>query len=168
MKADLHVHTDISDSSFNVKDTIRIAKASGVTHLGITNHDTVEGLKEAIEEGAKEGISVIPGIEISAWDPASGKKAHILGYRFDLKGENIRKLCGTILERRHENSIRQIQVLLENNYYISLENIGRRAVNSRVIYKQHIMAELMEKGYTDSIYSDLYRKLFKGVGICAG
>ncbi|MDP4089934.1 MAG: inositol monophosphatase family protein [Bacillota bacterium] len=168
MKADLHVHTSISDGSFNVEDTIRIAKANGVTHLGITNHDTIEGLREAMEEGAQEGIRVIPGIEISAWDSASGKKVHILGYCFNLQGESIRRLCGTILERRQENSIRQIQLLLENNYYISYKNISRRARNSRVIYKQHIMAELMEKGYTDCIYSDLYRKLFKSGGICAG
>ncbi|MDP4177731.1 MAG: inositol monophosphatase family protein [Bacillota bacterium] len=167
MKADLHVHTDISDSSFNLDETIKISKNNGVTHLGITNHDTIEGLKEAIKQGEKEGIKVIPGIEISAWNPKSKKKVHILGYNFDLDGENIKNLCSITLKRRHENSMHQVNILINNNYNISLDKILMRAKNSKVIYKQHIMAELIEMGYADDINADLYKKLFKNDGICA-
>ncbi len=168
MRADFHVHTDISDGSLGLRETIQVAKENGVTHMAITNHDTVKGLKEAIKEGDRKGIIIIPGIEISAYDFVNKKKVHILGYNFELEGKNIRKLCDPILERRNENSIRQIDILKINGYKINTQNILRKSVNSEVIYKQHIMAELIEKGYTDEIYSDLYKKLFKKGGICSG
>lgn len=167
MKADLHVHTDISDGSFGLEEVIDMAIKNGVTHLGITNHDTVKGLKEAVEKGKSAGMKIIPGIEISSCNPESNKKIHILGFNFDLKGINIRKVCDQTLQNRHKNSLWQIRQLIKNGYVMDVANIYARAENSEVIYKQHIMAELVDKKYTDKIYSDLYRKLFKGSGICA-
>lgn len=167
MKADLHIHTDISDGSCDIKETIRLAKENNVTHLGITNHDTVKGLEEAILEGAKAGIKIIPGIEISAYNFESEKKVHVLGFNFDIEGKNIKKLCDPILERRNSNSIWQINQLICNGYNINTVNILNRAKNSRVIYKQHIMAEVINADYTDKNYSALYKQLFKAEGICA-
>lgn len=167
MKADFHVHTDISDSSFSLEETMQTAKENCVTHMAITNHDTVRGLREAIKEGEKEGIKVIPGIEISAYDFLNERKVHILGYNFQLEGKNITKLCSNILERRNENSIWQIERLLDNGYKINMLNIMKRSKNSKVIYKQHIMAELTCKTHTNEEYADLYKKLFKNGGICS-
>lgn len=167
MKGDLHVHTDISDSSYNINETLRMAKENGVTHIGIVNHDTVKGLKEIIDLGNEIGIKVIPGIEISAYDNKNGRKVHLLGYDFDLRGENIRKICDPLLERRNSNSLWQIDTLLKNGYELDLDYINKISKNSGVIYKQHIMSALIKNHYTDSIYSDLYRELFKNAGICA-
>lgn len=166
MKADFHIHTDISDGYNNIKEIIKMARENGLTHIAITNHDTIDGLEEAINLGKQEGIKVIPGIEISAFNFAKNKKVHVLGFNFELEGKNIKKLCDPILEKRNANSILQMNKLVSNNYEISIKNILHRAKNSEVIYKQHIMAELMDKGYTNAIYSDLYKKLFKNGGIC--
>ena len=92
---------------------------------------------------------------------------HILGYDFDLNGENIRKICDPLLERRDENSRWQIDTLLQNNYHLDLEYIKEKSKLREIIYKQHIMMALIKNKYTDAIYSDLYRKLFKNGGICA-
>ena len=51
-----------------------LAKERGLTHVAITNHDTVVGLKEAMEFGKAIGVEVIPGIEISAYDFKRQKK----------------------------------------------------------------------------------------------
>lgn len=167
MKADFHVHTNISDGSMGMEEIIKEAKLKEITHLAITNHDTVEGLLEFLEAGKKEDITIIPGIEISACDMETNKKIHILGYNFELKAPNIKKLCNPILERRHNNSLWQINQLIKNGYEIEVSKIYSRAENSLVIYKQHIMAELIDKKYTDAIYSKLYDELFKGEGICS-
>ena len=74
MRIDLHVHTTISDSSLNTKEMLYLAKEHGLTHVAITNHDTVSGLKEAIKLGKEIGIEVIPGIEISAYDFKQNKR----------------------------------------------------------------------------------------------
>lgn len=165
MKADLHVHTDISDSSCSLQETIKLAKENGITHLGITNHDTVRGLREAMEEGMKEGIIIIPGVEISAFDFDRGKKVHILGYNFNLESENIKKLCDPLLKRRHNNSLKKIFELRSNGYRLDMEKISKRSKNSEIIYKQHIMAELVVSGYTEEKYSELYTEFFKNKGI---
>ncbi|MBU3189657.1 PHP domain-containing protein [Clostridium bowmanii] len=167
MKADFHVHTTMSDGSMNFDEVISMAISNEVTHLGITNHDTVKGLSEAIIAGEKAGIKIVPGIEISAFDFETGRKIHILGFNFNLEAANIKKLCDPILERRHNNSLWQIGELKKNGYIFNIDNIYSRAKSSEVIYKQHIMAELTEADYSSKVYSDLYKKLFKGDGICA-
>lgn len=166
MKGDLHVHTDISDSSYNLIETLEMAKANDVTHIGIVNHDTVRGLKEAIDMGKRMGIKVIPGIEISSYDFTNNRKVHILGYNFNLEGRNIRKLCDPLLERRNENSRRQMETLIKFGYKLDTDYINEKCRNSRVLYKQHIMMGMIKAGYTHKIYSDLYRELFKNGGIC--
>ena len=167
MKGDLHVHTNISDSSYSAEETLTMAKANGVTHIGIVNHDTVKGLKDIVALGVKKGIKVIPGVEISAYDFRNNRKVHLLGYNFNLKGTNIRKLCDPILEKRNANSIWQINTLLKEGYEIDNDYISDKSKISGVIYKQHIMDALIDKHYTNKIYSDLYRRLFKNAGICA-
>lgn len=167
MKGDLHVHTSISDSSFNTEETLKMAKENNVTHIGIVNHDTVRGLKDAIKMGEKLGIKVIPGIEISAYDYKNNRKVHLLGYNFDLEGKNIKEICSPLLERRDENSKWQIRRIMEEGYDLDIRVIKEKSKDSGIIYKQHIMQALIEKHYTDKIYSDLYKRLFKNNGICA-
>lgn len=166
MKIDLHVHTDISDGACNIEEILSMAKANNVTHLAIANHDTLAGLPEAIATGKNQGITIFPAIEISACNPVNNKKIHILGYNINLKGKNVTTLCAPVLQKRHKNSLWQIEQLTKAGYDLELNNIFKHAKGG-TIYKQHIMAELIKKGYTDQIYSNLYQQLFKKNGICA-
>ena len=63
--ADLHNHTTASDGDFTSEQLLEWAKALGIKALGITDHDTLEGLKNAVIAGEKYNIEVIPGIEAS-------------------------------------------------------------------------------------------------------
>lgn len=165
-KADLHVHTDISDGSLDIEGVIKLAKNEGITHLSITNHDTVKGIKEAIEIGKKYGIKVIPGVEMSAYDYKRKRKVHLLAYNFDLEAKNITRLGEDLLMKRNRNGLKQCEIIKELGYNIDLDKIKGYAKNSSVIYKQYIMRELVEKGYTDKMYSSLYKSLFMGDGPC--
>lgn len=167
MKLDLHVHTDISDGFMTIEQTLLAAKARGLDGVAITDHDTTAGLLTAVNIGAVLGLRVIPAIEISAMDKVSGVKVHILGYFNQLPAQHVQQLCKPLLAARHQRSLEQIRVLQEHGYNIECESI-LRARQGRPIYKQHIMQELILSGYTDKIYSDLYKKLFKNGGICAG
>ncbi|MBS4032115.1 MAG: PHP domain-containing protein [Clostridiales bacterium] len=168
MKADLHVHTAVSDSSYSIEETIQLAKLNNIHYLGIVDHDTVAGLEQAIFLGKHYGVLVIPGIEISAYDYKRKRKVHILGYNFDLNASNINKLCAPIIERRHNHSLWQIRQLQENGFQIDIEDVLQKSQHSTCIYKQHIMAVLVDKGYCSHVHSNLYQKLFKGQGICVG
>lgn len=166
MKGDLHIHSTISDGSYTFKEIIDMASERRLTHISFTNHDTVEGIKEAQEYGKLKGVEVIPGIEISAYDFKRKRKVHILGYNFNPEAPNIKKLCSPLLEKRNENSLWQAKTLIEHGYNIDSFYLNEKCRESGVLYKQHIMQALIKEGYTDKIYSPLYRKLFKNNGIC--
>ena len=77
---DLHVHTCFSDGEHTPKEVVEIAKVNGVDTISITDHDSVYGISEAILEGKKQGICVVPGIEITAFE---NREVHVLGYNID-------------------------------------------------------------------------------------
>ena len=88
-KVDLHLHSNWSDGSLSVPRLIRFVKNLGLDAISLTDHDTMAGQAEALEEGKRLGLKVIPGVEISAFNPETGRKAHILGfYVKDMDGLN--------------------------------------------------------------------------------
>ncbi len=165
-KADLHIHTDISDGSFTTEEVIKTAKENGLTHIAITNHDTVKGLKDAIELGKKYRITVIPGIEISAYDYKRNRKVHLLGYGINLDGKYVTKLCERLLKDRNDMTLKQVEIIKSLGYNISKQEVKAYGKNSDISYKQHIMQVMIDKGYIDEIYAPLYKELFKNNGPC--
>jgi len=166
MRADLHVHSLWSDGSDSVETLFRKARNLGLSMLSITDHDTTIGTEEALYWGKKLGIEAVPGLEISAMDPESGSPVHILGYHYNQKAENIEALCRPVREKRHETTLKQAAILKEAGYPVDEQALRRIAGPSPVFYKQHLMQILINEGYCQEIYSDLYRKLFKGDGPC--
>lgn len=162
MRIDLHVHTNISDSSLGTEETLLMAKELGLTHIALTNHDTVKGLESAIEYGKRIGITVIPGIEISAYDSKRQLKTHILGYYFDLKAPHIQALVQKTNERRDENTKWQLKQLIKAGYDLTYEEVAQKAVHSTAFYKQHLFDVLTSKGY----FKEDLKPLFKQGGIC--
>jgi predicted metal-dependent phosphoesterase TrpH len=157
---DLHCHTKISDNSFTIREVITMAKNEGVTHLAITDHDTTQGLAEAAQTGLELGVEIIPGIEISAYDFQRNTRAHILGYYVTPGHAALSQLCEPMIKQRHEASREMVQLIKEAGYEISWEQVERYAEGGTGVYKQHIMHALLDKGYTQTIYGDLYKKLF--------
>ena len=88
-RVDLHSHTTASDGMQQPKDNVRLAKEAGLAAIAITDHDTIDGIAEAIEAGEKLGITVVPGVEIST--VAEGIDIHILGYYTDWQNPQWRK-----------------------------------------------------------------------------
>lgn len=77
-KADLHIHSNASDGRLTPKEIVNLAKDKGIDYIAITDHNTMNGVEEAIDEGKRIGVKVIPGIELST--RYKGKQVHILGY----------------------------------------------------------------------------------------
>jgi hypothetical protein len=158
--ADLHIHTDVSDCSMSLEKVINLAKQKNLTHIAITNHDTVKNLDKAIKIGQENGICVIAGVEISAFDYKRDRKVHILGYGFDLEAKNIKSICDGLLYERNKLALNQIDIIRDMGYDICQDDVRKYSISSEVIYKPHIMRALVDKGYSDNIYSKLYEELF--------
>ena len=63
--ADLHNHSTSSDGEYAPTELVAKAKELGLKAVGLTDHDTIEGLDEAIQAGNKYGVKVLPGVEVS-------------------------------------------------------------------------------------------------------
>ena len=161
INADLHLHSTFSDGSEPVEKLIVMAKCAGLTHIAFTDHDMLSHNAYAAVCGKKAGITVVPGIEISAYDKDSGKKAHILGYGIK-SGKNVEALCEPTRRRRNENCLRQIRILRENGYPIKESTFSAYDC----IFKQQIMNYLVQNGVAESLFGDFYRAIFKNGGIC--
>ena len=78
---DLHTHSIMSDGALSPAEVVRHAKAAGLSAVALSDHDSIDGVREAMEEGNKIGIEVVPAIELSA---VSDTELHILGYYIDI------------------------------------------------------------------------------------
>jgi hypothetical protein len=79
---DLHSHTTASDGTLTPRELVRAAVKRGVRVLAITDHDSTEGLAEALDEAAKHPpLAIVPGLEINCDVP--GAEVHVLGYYVD-------------------------------------------------------------------------------------
>mgnify|MGYP001398698249 CR=1 FL=1 len=63
--ADLHNHTTASDGEYSPTELVNQAVALGLQAVGVTDHDTLNGLEEALAAGEAAGIRVVPGVEVS-------------------------------------------------------------------------------------------------------
>jgi predicted metal-dependent phosphoesterase TrpH len=158
MAADLHCHTKLSDGSVGIEDIIVIAQKSGISTIAITDHDCIAGTVRGQVIGKRYGVTVIPGVEISAFDYDAGKKVHILSYLADAP-DRLEGICKrTSVARKRAGQIMMLKVAAR--FPISSEFIISHASGSTNLFKQHIMHALMDAGYTNKIFGDLYDTLF--------
>ena len=81
----MHSHTTASDGALSPRELVRLAARHHVRVLAVTDHDSTDGLPEAIEEAARHGIEIVPGLEINTDVP--GAEIHVLGYYVDWPAE---------------------------------------------------------------------------------
>jgi len=79
---DLQAHSTYSDGSLTPREVVRRAAQAGVTLLALTDHDTVDGVSEALHAAREHGITVTPAVELSSVG-AGREDLHILGYGVD-------------------------------------------------------------------------------------
>ena len=92
MSSDLHCHTKLSDGSMGIEDIITLAQKRGVGTLAITDRDCMAGTVRAKMIGERHGITVIPGVELSASYGESDEEIHILCYLSD-SPDRLEGLC---------------------------------------------------------------------------
>ena len=158
MPADLHCHTRLSDGSLGIEDLILLAKRSGIDTIAITDHDCLAGTVRGKIIGQRHGITVIPGVELSAFDKETNKKVHLLCYLPE-NPDRLEGLCRkNSLSRRKASQLMVVKT--SQRYPISSELVLKCAAGSTNIYKQHILHALMECGYSTEIFGNMYKELF--------
>lgn len=146
-KADLHTHTNASDGQYSPAEVVQKAKEAGIAYLAVTDHDTIDGLPEAMETGREYGLTVISGIELGAKED---RHMHILGYAFRPDDKALQALCRKLRQGRDERKYRIIDFLKSKGISLSLEEVEQTAGGS-VIARPHFAQVMLRHGYVNSI-----------------
>lgn len=145
---DLHTHSSASDGSMSPVELVRHARERGIAAIALTDHDTVDGVKDALEEGNRIGVEVIPGIEISV---EFRPEMHILGFFPDReKYLNIKKELDIVKQGREVRNKKIIRRLNELNVAITEQEVKEVAIGD-VVGRPHIARVLVSRGYVKSI-----------------
>ena len=141
--ADLHTHSTASDGQYSSSALVALAAEKGIHVLALTDHDTVDGVAEAVEAGKRLGVRVIPGIELSAREYDT---FHILGYDIDPLDFGLNALCQEQKIMRDKRSELIIQYLAEKGIHLTLEEVEAVA-GGTVIGRPHFARVMLDKGY---------------------
>lgn len=145
LKMDLHIHSTCSDGTMRPIDLVKKYQKEEYTVIALTDHDGIDGVKEAQIAGEALGITVYSGIEFGTKLP-DGPELHILGYRFDIENEALKARLADILRARRERNSKLLVVLQEMGYDITEEDLKQRP-DQTYIGKPNFALALMKKGY---------------------
>ena len=147
-KIDLHLHTNKSDGRLSPTELVRLAHRGGVRRMALTDHDTTDGVDEAIEEGRRLGVEVIPGVELGT-DSASGDM-HMLGLFLDYHDQQFQETMARFREGRVARVHTIVANLAEVGVTISVDRVFEIAGEASV-GRPHVAQALLEAGYVKAM-----------------
>jgi predicted metal-dependent phosphoesterase TrpH len=116
--------------------------------MALTDHDTVDGLPEAVAAGEGLGVEVIPGVEISAQFP--GGTMHILGLYVDYHNGCLDERLAVLKQARLDRNPQIIAKLNALGIPISMARVEEISGGGQV-GRPHIARALMESGYVQDL-----------------
>ena len=165
---DLHTHTARSDGLLEPADLVAQAAAAGVRLLGITDHDTLAGVREVLAAGAvPPGLELIPGVELNAVvrdrPDLRESEVHVLGLGVDPDDEGLE---ATLDEQRDRRRIRfdlMVRRLADLGLPIedALESLPATD-DDDALGRPRVARGMIAKGYATSIEDAFVRYLSRG------
>lgn len=157
-KADLHIHTTESDGDLTPSEVVRYASQTNVDIIAITDHNTTQGIDEALLEASRCNVKVLPGIELST--KHKGKSIHILGYFKDDRYKDERFLDALYFIRKRKD--KNLKSLFKGKLKISVKK-GKISVKSGIDILKYFGAKvvlahpvLVDKSYTREILDNKF------------
>jgi predicted metal-dependent phosphoesterase TrpH len=159
---DLHTHTTASDGRCSPEELVARASASGVTVLGVTDHDTVAACERAARACLTCGIAFVPGIEITA--VCEELDVHILGYFIDARSGGLQAFLTDQRLRRIERIRRMVARLAEHGVVLDADAILRPGLENatRAVGRPWIARALVAGGHVANAGEAFDRWLSRG------
>lgn len=160
---DLHTHSTRSDGTLTPSELIRYAAQKGLAAIALTDHDTIDGIEEAVQ-AARELRSedpdalvpeVIPGVELST--EYKGKDIHIVGLFIDWQNSEFADRLRGFADARIYRNRKMCGLLTEHGCPVSYEDL-EAAFPDTVITRAHFAQYLLDRGMIASI-DEAFRKL---------
>ena len=158
INTDLHTHSYYSDGQISPRELVRLAKKRGIKNLALTDHNSIKGVREAIEEGNKIGVRVIPAVEIRC------DRGEVLGYFINIENKKLNKEIKKIGKKVEENIKEWCKRLEKAGYNIGFKEIWKKYPRARGnINEFYPTYTLYLKGYgpTLKLAKELKKKIRK-------
>jgi predicted metal-dependent phosphoesterase TrpH len=144
MPVDLHVHTTASDGELSPSEVVRIVLVAELTAVAITDHDSTDGLDEAIAAADRTTLSIVSGVELSVDEP-SGKDVHVLGLLVDHRDAGLTAALRTLRADRMERARAITSMLSQAGIPVDLGAVAALA-GAGSIGRVHIARALVDSG----------------------
>ena len=158
MKFDLHSHSHYSDGQLSPADLLALAKQCDITHLALTDHDTLTGLEQAYDAASHHSIELINGIELSCtWN---GQLLHIVGLGID---PTNRYLIEGVNQNKQRRLVRAEAMLADfARHGIELHDELAKLLDGAVPTRPHFAQALVNQGYAKDKKQAFKRFLVRG------
>lgn len=155
----MHCHSTASDGTLTPTAVVKRAADKGVTTLALTDHDCVTGLAEASMAAALQGISLIPGIELSTtWNHQC---IHVVGLRIDPTAPTLGQGIRQLTEIR-ANRAREIGRRLTKLGFIATYDTAIALAGTGMITRPHFARALVQLGHAADDKAAFERYLVRG------
>lgn len=156
---DLHSHTTASDGALSPRELVRLAARQGVRVLAVTDHDSVSGLPEAIDEAARHAIEIVPGLEINC--DVEGAEVHVLGYCMDWQEPWFERFLAEQRAERIARVHRIVERLTELALPLTAEEVFAICKEGSP-GRPHVALAMVRRGYVKSVREAFDRYLRSG------
>lgn len=160
---DLHVHSSASDGTLTPSQVVQLAVSQKLEAIALTDHDTADGIPEAMDAARGAGLELIPGIELSC--EYHGKEIHILGLFIHPDKPAFAAEIRSLLEIRTRRNLEMLRRFQEAGFSITLQDLQAGNPNT-VITRAHFARVLTEKGYASSMDQAFKKYLRYGGPYC--
>ncbi len=147
-RVDLHLHTTASDGALTPVELVQAARNRGLECIAVTDHDSTNGIDEAVEEGSRIGVHVIPGIEMSTDIPRA--EVHVLGYFLNHRDEEFQRLLTQLRDGRKDRAEKMAAKLGEMGMPLPWDRVLEVA-GAGSVGRPHLAQVMVECGYVSSL-----------------
>jgi predicted metal-dependent phosphoesterase TrpH len=158
---DLHIHTLHSDGVYSPNQIVSMAADKGLRAIAIADHDSVSGINEALEQGSRLGIEVIPAVELSIGF-RDYHDIHLLGYYIDYKDKSF---AAKLADFRRARDLRgkaivdKINIKLASERKVTISYDELIDIAQECLSRLHIARLLVTKGLARHVQDAFNRYL---------
>ena len=156
---DLHTHTTASDGLLSPASLVHEASRRGIAVLGITDHDTLDGLAGAELTAADTAVTLVPGVELST--TIQGPEIHILGYFVNRHDPMLVERLASLARDRVHRITNVVRLLNDAGYAVDLDAMLVQA-DEGSIGRPHVARALIELGAASDMNDAFTRFLRRG------
>jgi 3',5'-nucleoside bisphosphate phosphatase len=147
MRIDLHTHSSVSDGTDTPAELVRKARAVRLDVVGLTDHDTFDGLSEAAAEGEQLGVQVVRGMELSC--SRQGSSVHVLAYGADPASPGLAAEMARVRDGRLGRLAGVLAKLTALGVPVSEAEVMAQVGESPSVGRPHIADALITAGHVE-------------------